>query len=77
MDHDNRCDGCTFYTVWPQRTEAPQEPDDRGLCKRYAPMPALVEAPLGTTEYYETVRSAFWPSVMASDGCGEFQPKSK
>lgn len=70
MDHNDRCEDCTYYTSWPKGDV------DQGLCKRYAPKPKLVKGAYGTFEIHEQDYSAVWPFVLANEGCGEFSPKA-
>ena len=73
MDHNDRCDGCTYYASWGVKGVVPV-----GFCKRHAPSPALVDIEKGSdgNSEYHTDRITVWPLVRSDEGCGEFQAKA-
>jgi hypothetical protein len=62
------CSGCRFYLDLSPNGQ-------RGVCRRYPPMPITTEfAWMGAT-YMEADRAdAVWPMVGVEDWCGEYTP---
>ena len=60
-----RCSNCKYYKYYDIELNIP-----RGECRRRAPNVIL-------GEYYPIKSFVFWPRVLSSDYCGEFESKEK
>ena len=64
-DVEKCCENCRYFS--PNGTD-----DERGDCRRHAPVPSSVRTDRHRAEGFATFDS-YWPTMSHDDWCGEFE----